>query len=392
VQVDDFRNSPVGDLVPISGTDPRTGRGFRHHAFVPHPLPAQVDLRPGTYKAVSEADRALGALDASVAHLPNPHLLVQPSLAREAVSTSALEGTFAPYADVLGAQYTDDRGLPADVREVHNYVTAAFRGLALIKQRPICLSVMKELQGILVSGTRGDSFDAGKLRMRLVCIGDHGRGVEQSRFVPPPPGDTLTDSVSAWEKWINSDQEMPTLVKIALSHYQFETIHPFSDGNGRIGRLAITLQLMEEAVISHPVLNLSPWLEPRRDDYIDHLLNISKTGNFDPWVHFFAQAVRARAEAAATTIQNLISFSSEVTEHMKRVGERSAAVAKLATNLIGYPLMTVSRVARDLDVSYPTANKAVAALVEAGFLREFTGRTYARAFVCDRVLDLLSQG
>ncbi|MFC4858734.1 Fic family protein [Actinophytocola glycyrrhizae] len=391
MQVDDFRSSTVGDLVPISGIDPRTGQTFRHWAYVPHPLPTRVDLRPGTYKAISEADRALGAMDARVAQLPNPRLLVQPSLTREAVSTSALEGTYAPYADVLEAQYTD-RDPSAEVREVRNYVEAALHGLKLIKHRPICLNTVAQLQKILVSRTRGDSYDAGELRRRLVCIGDRGRGVEQSRFVPPPNGTYLADGVSAWEKWINSEQEMPTLVKVALSHYQFETLHPFSDGNGRIGRLAITLQLIEEKVITHPILNLSPWLEPRRDDYIDHLLNVSKTGDFDPWVHFFAQAVRARAEAAANTINNLISFSNEVVERMKQTGARSAAVANLATNLIGYPVMTVARVRRDLDVSYPTANKAISKLVEAGYLRELTGRNYGRVFICDRIYSLLSDG
>jgi Fic family protein len=264
--------------------------------------------------------------------------------------------------------------------------------LELIKKKPICLSVLAELQKILVSRTRGDGYDAGQLRQRLVCIGDTGRGVERSRFVPPPNGHTLMEGISAWEKWINSEQEMPTLVKIALSHYQFETLHPFSDGNGRIGRLAITLQLIEEQVITHPVLNLSPWLEPRRDDYIDRLLNVSKVGDFDPWVRFFAEAVRARAKAAVNTIENLMSFSGEVADTMKRAGERSAAVAKLATNLIGYPMMTVARVQRDLEVSYPTANKAVGKLVEAGYLRELTGRSYGRVFICDRVNDLLSEG
>jgi Fic family protein len=391
VQVDAFRDSPVGDLVPIAGTYPLTGEGFAHHAYVPRPLPTRVDLRPGTYKAISEADRALGAMDARVAQLPNPGLLVQPSLTREAVSTSALEGTYAPFADVLEAQYTD-KDLTAEVREVRNYVRAAFRGLTLIEQRPICLSVLAQLQGILVAGTRGDSYDAGELRKRLVCIGDHGRGVEQSRFVPPPPGSALTDGVRDWERWINAEQEMPTLVKVALSHYQFETLHPFSDGNGRIGRLAITLQLIEEKIVTHPVLNLSPWLEPRRDDYIDHLLSVSKTGEFDPWVRFFAEAVKARAEAAANTINNLISFSNEVVETMRRGGERSAAVANLANILIGYPVMTVTRAQQDLEVSFPTANKAIGKLVEAGYLRELTGRNYGRVFRCDRVFDLLSEG
>ncbi|GAA4539615.1 Fic family protein [Amycolatopsis samaneae] len=390
MQVEDFAESPVGTLVPVTGHDARLDRPYHHHAFLPRALPATVELTPGSYKIISEADRALGALDVRIERLPNPQLLVRPSLTREAVSTSALEGTYAPYADVLEAQYGDDRETTAEVREVQNYVRAALHGLHLIERKPLCLNVISELQSVLVKGTRGDSYDAGRLRERLVCIGDRGRGIEQSRFVPPPHGDALRDGVSDWEKWINHDQEMPVLVKVALGHYQFETLHPFSDGNGRIGRLVITLQLIQEEIIRHPVLNLSPWLEPRREDYIDHLLAVSKTGDFDPWVRFFAEAVKARAKAAADTIDRLIGFSNEVVETMKKTGARGA-VLDLAATLIGYPIMTVPKVQADLGVSYPTANSAVSRLREAGFLRELTGRNYGRMYICDRVYDELAE-
>jgi Fic family protein len=349
-----------------------------------------VDLEAATYKAISEADRALGALDARVGLVPNPNLLVRPSLAREAVSTSALEGTFAPYAEVLEAQLIDGKESTAEIREVQNYVRAAMRGLELIKKKPICLNVLAELQEILVLHTRGDAYDAGRLRERLVCIGDRGRGIEQSRFVPPPPGDILIQGVSDWEKWINYDHEMSLLVKVALAHYQFETLHPFSDGNGRIGRLTITLELIEEGVLKYPILNLSPWFEPRRDDYIDHLLNVSKSGNFDPWVRFFADAVKARADVAGDTIVKLLEFSNEVVEAARAKGMRGA-ILDLAPNLIGYPIMTVSNVAHDLNVTYPTANTAISRLVELGYLREVTGNNYGRIYACERVYELLAE-
>lgn len=377
--------------MPISGTDPRTQRRFEHFAFVPTPLPRQVDLCPGTYKVLSEAERYLGILDARVGQLPNPNLLVRPSLTREAVSTSALEGTYAPYADVLDSQYFDNKDVSAEVREVRNFVSAAFRGLELIETLPICLRVISELQEILVRRTRGDAYDAGQLRERQVCIGDRGRGIEQSRFVPPPPGDILRDGLSDWEKWVNSEQDIPILEKVALSHYQFETLHPFSDGNGRIGRLTITLQLIEENLLHHPVLNLSPWLEPRRDDYVDHLLRVSQTGNFDPWVRFFGEAVKAQAQEASETVDRLNEFSTEVISALRDTGERTGFVTlALAGNLIGYPRTTVSRIADDLEVSYPAANSAVARLVNLGYLREITGGNYGRIFQCDRVYELLA--
>lgn len=391
MQLESFQQSAAGHLVPICGVDGRTKQTYNHFAFVPAPLPSVVELSPGTYKLISEADRALGSLDALTDQLPNPDLLVRPSLTREAVSTSALEGTYAPYADVLEAQYVDSHRPTAEVREVQNYVQAAFAGLDFIKKLPICLQVVSKLQQILVAGTRGDAYDAGRLRERLVCIGDRGRGIEQSRFVPPPNGDPLREGVSDWEKWINADQEMPALVKVALGHYQFETLHPFSDGNGRIGRLIITLQLIEEQVLKHPVLNLSPWLEPRRDDYIDHLLTVSMTGNFDPWVRFFAEAVKARALAATNTIRSLMAFSQEVIETMKGAGARGT-VHELAVNLIGYPMTTIPKVQADLGVSYPTAANAIKKLEEAGFLREITGGSYGRRYICDRVYDELAEG
>jgi Fic family protein len=268
-------------------------------------------------------------------------------------------------ADVLEAQYADSTESSAEAREVQNYVRAALHGLKLIEKKPIFLNVVTELQSILVKSTRGDAYDAGRLRDPLVCIGDRGRGIEQSRFVPPPNGAILKNGISDWEKWINGDQEMPTLVKVALGHYQFETLHPFSDGNGRIGRLIITLQLIEEGIIAHPILNISPWLEPCRDDYIDHLLSVSRTGEFDPWVRFFTEAVKARAVAAADAIGRLMRFSTEVTEAMKKAGARGA-VYDLAVNLIGYPVMTVPEVQEVLGVSYPTANSAILKLAEAG--------------------------
>lgn len=282
MQVDGFLNSPVGELVPIQVRDLRTDDLHDHFAYVPKPLPVSVDLSQATYKVLTEAERALGALHAQVAQLPNPHLLVRPSLQREAVATSALEGTYAPLSEVIEADYLDERRRSAEVREVQNYVTAARRGLELIKIKPLCLTLVAELQGILVKGTRGDSYDAARLRERQVCIGDLGVGIEESRFVPTPAGDSLRDGMSDWEKWINAEDDIPLLVKVALGHYQFETLHPFSDGNGRIGRLIVALQLIDAGVLDYPILNLSPWLEPRRTDYVDHLLTLSATGEFDP--------------------------------------------------------------------------------------------------------------
>lgn len=388
MQVEAFQASPMGKLVPVSGSDASRRREFSHFAFVPHPLPSQVPLAMSTYKILGEADRSLGALNARINQLPNPALLIRPSLTREAVSTSALEGTFAPLSDVLEARYVDDTKKSAEVREISNYIDAALRGIELVDTYPVCLTVLSQLQRILVSKTRGDSYDAGQLRDRLVCIGDRGQGIEDSRFVPPPPGEILKSGVSEWEKWLNAEDEIPLLVKAALGHYQFETLHPFSDGNGRIGRLAITLQLIDAKALAYPLLNLSPWFEPRRTEYVDHLLRLSQTGDFDPWVRFFGEAIKDRSDSASNTVEELVAFKDEVLVRLKQEKARGAII-DIANDLIGFPVMTVGELAATHAITYQQANNIVARLESMELIREATGRSYGRLFICDRVYNIL---
>lgn len=322
--------------------------------------------------------------------LPNPRLLVQPAVTREAISTSALEGTYAPLAEVLEAEYIEDRKNSAEVREVRNYVRAALTGVEMISKKPICTTLLQHLQAEIVRGTRGGGYDAGALRQRLVCIGSSGQSIEQARFVPPPHGDILTAAMSDWEKWINQEDHLPLLVKVALGHYQFETIHPFSDGNCRLGRLVITLQLITEGALTYPILNLSPWFEPRRAEYVDHLLNTTITGSYDPWISFFAEAVAAQAKAAATTISELLDVRADMIRVLREDSARGM-VLDLASDLIGYPRLSVSRVAEIYEVSRPAANTAVSRLVSLGILREITGGSYGRVFACDRVFDVIAR-
>jgi cell filamentation protein, protein adenylyltransferase len=389
VQVERFQTSPIGRLVPIQGHDARLGRDYDHFAYVPDPLPQGIILAQSTYSLLSEADRALGGLDAKTELLPNPRLLVRPALTKEAVATSALEGTYAPLSDVLEADYIKAATPSSEVREIRNYIMAATRGLELIATRPICVSMLSELQRILVQGTRGDSYDSGQLRERQVCIGDEGLGIEDSRFVPPPQGELLSSGMDDWEKWINSDIDIPLLVKAAVGHYQFETLHPFSDGNGRLGRLVITLQIMQAGALKYPILNLSTWLEPRRTQYIDHLLDVSATGDFDPWVAFFAQAVKARADAASEAISKLLAIRQEFTDDLRRAGCRGSVVT-LAGDLIGFPVLDVPEARDLLGVSYQAANSAVGRLVEFGILRQVSRGGYGRVFRCERVFEVIA--
>lgn len=384
MDIDAFRKSPMGELRPISGHDAYLGQDYKHFAFVPYPLPPSIPLSERTYGRVAGASMAVGRLDFAVQRLPNPSLLVRPALRREAQSTSALEGTYAPLDEVLEADYLDEAQQSAELREVMNYVRAAERGLRLINKKPICLSLIAELQQILVRRTRGDGYDAGRLRERHVYIGERHLGIEQSRFVPPPHGEDLIKGFSDWEKWINAEDDISILVKAAVGHYQFETLHPFSDGNGRMGRLVVTMQLVEAKSLSYPVLNLSPWLKERENEYKDQMLQVSLTGDFNAWVSFFCEGILAQANNAVKKIEDLLAVRMEMMEVLRRKRVRGVAL-DIADSLIGYPYITVSQAAELHNVTYPPANSAIAKLVEMGILQEVTGERYKRMFVAPKM-------
>lgn len=392
MQVEDFKDSPVGRLIPVAGHDAYLNRDYSHYAFVPAPLPADIALSMGAHKLADKASMSVGRLDFAVKRLPDPGLLVRPALRREAQSTSALEGTYATLEEVFEADYVDEVNRRAEVREVLNYVRAAEQALSLVQVKPICVNVIAQLQATLVEGTRGDGWDKGRLRESNVYIGERSKGIEASRFVPPPHGDLLVEGVSDWEKWLHADDDYPLLVKIALAHYQFETLHPFSDGNGRLGRLIVTLQLVTERALTYPLLNLSPWLEERKDEYKDLLLGVSKTGDFDRWIRFFCEAVHYRAEVGVARIEELLAFQSELRQ--KLVDTRARGVVNaVADSLLGYPIITIPQVAELHNVTYPPAKNAIQTLVELGALREMRGTLAygAKGFICDPVMQVLNR-
>lgn len=383
--------SPVGHLVPIRGMDPWRGELYEHHAFVPHPLPealANLRLSARAWSAVVEASSSLAKLDQAGRQVPNPDLMRRPTLRREAQSTSALEGTYAAFADVLEADLDGRAARSAEVREVLNYVRAAERGFDWIEDRPLTLGLLGELQRVLVRDTAGDSSDSGGIRDRQVVVGQQRGPLTEARFIPPPPGQLLVEGVRGWLTWVNGASDMPPVVRAALAHYQFETLHPFSDGNGRLGRLIVVLQLMQYGVLQYPLLIVSPWFEARRRDYQDHLLAVSETGDFDPWVRFFATGLQAQADETLRRIEALIDYQEELRAMIRDGGIRGVR-AKLMEDIVGQPIVAVTWAQHHYGVSYQTANEAVARLVRDGVLREVTGRKYARLFVAERVLAIV---
>lgn len=391
MEVERFRSSPVGTVVPISGTDTRFGETYEHWAFVPHPLLGEVDLSPTARDAVTEAALALGRLDQAGMQIPNPTLLRRPTLRREAQSTSALEGTYAPLTDVFSAEDSAEAKTP-ELREILNYVAAAEYAYQWVGERGrITRGLICELHALLMRGSETDAERAGKVRDIQVVIGSGGR-IAEARFVPPPPGQELNAGFTDLLDWINRPRSRPgqAVVDSALAHYQFETLHPFHDGNGRIGRLLIVLQLLVGKVLSEPLFAVSPWFEARRAQYQDELQNMSMTGDVDRWVSFFCEGIRAQAQATVEKIIDLLEFRQKAMSTARGAGRHSVAV-DIAGDLVERPVFNVATTATRYDVSFVAANNAVAKLVDVGLLVEITGRGHDRVFCCDRVLQILER-
>jgi cell filamentation protein, protein adenylyltransferase len=385
-----IRRSPIGRLVPISGLDQRAGGQYEHEAFLPEPLPQALELTSATWTAASRAEAALARLDQASQQVPEPALLRRPALRREAQSTSALEGTFAPFEDLLESDVEDRAQLPLEVHEVLNYVVAAEEGFHWVKDRPLTSGLIGQLQRVLVRGTPGEHSDAGGVRDRQVVVGPRDSAVVEARFVPPPPGHELRAGFEQWIDWLGSPPpDLSPVVRASLAHYQFETLHPFSDGNGRIGRLLIVLQLMRDRLLGEPILVVSPWFEARRREYQDGLLDLSRSGDWDAWVGFFSTGVAAAADATRERIDELLAWRDQALATV-RDGGVSGVAERLAGELIGAPVLTASRVARDHRVSHQGAMNALRRLAGLGLLRE--GRRRGRTtFFADPVIELLGR-
>ncbi len=301
-----------------------------------------------------------------------------------------MEGTFAPFEDVLESDIDERAQLSLEVREVLNYVVAAEEAFSWIDERPLTTGLIANLQRILVQGTPGEYTDAGRVRDRQVVIGPRDAPIENARFVPPPPGDQLQAGLEQWVDWVNNPpDDIPSVVQAALAHYQFEALHPFSDGNGRIGRLLIVLQLMRQQRLRDAILVVSPWFEERRVEYQDGLLTLSETGNWDTWVEFFATGVGTSAQTTLARVERLLAWQDETIKEVRRA--RAVGTAeRIASDLIGTPVLRASQVARRHGVSHQGAMNALRRLAELGIIEERQRRGRV-VFVAPAVVDLLSQ-
>ena len=366
--------------VPHSGRVIRTAQGY--HAFVPAPLPPVLDYPQPLVRLLSAADAALSELSGIGRILPNPHLLIASYVRREAVLSSRIEGTRASLSDLFADEAGQlPRTPPDDVREVGNYVAALDYGVQRLQTLPLSLRLVRELHEHLMRGVRGDLATPGEFRRSQNWIGPHGSTPANAPYVPPPPQE-MHHSLAAWEDFLHQRGNLPDLVQCALMHEHFEAIHPFLDGNGRVGRLLIPLFLIERGRLSQPLLYLSEFIERNRDDYYRCLMRIRTHGDWHAWLHYFLAGVEWSARRALRQAQQLLALR----ERMRTALAGDTRAAALVDALFENPFIDIKRVETLLDVSAPTARKTLAALEAAGYLRELTGRQRGRIYLADAVL------
>lgn len=357
-----FAKTPCGRLVPTIDNA---------MAFVPAPLPPQELELGGMVNLIAQATMSMGELSGIGRTLPNPMLIIRPFLRKEAVASSKIEGTVTTMSElVLFEAGRSEREVSPDTVEVRNYVRALEQGIPMLQQLPVSSRLILELHKILMSGVghgRGAHIIPGEFKRDQNWIG--ARLIQNARFVPPPPREAL-DCMSALEKFIHADDgQLPLIVKLALIHYQFETIHPFPDGNGRIGRLLIPLILAERRQMSHPLLYLSSYFEKHYDRYIDLMFEVSRSGAWEPWIQFFLEAVIA---ACADGIKKAHALQDLHRDYMQRVqtARSSALLGKLIDDLFNVPATTIGYTQQHLGISYNAAKNNIDRLIEAGVLRQ----------------------
>lgn len=383
----EFTELAPGRLVPTTG-------GVQ--AFVPDPLPENLELRGATVRLLAAAENALGRLAGTTAREFNPFLVASPLLRREAILSSRIEGTITTPEQLVLLEAEGDeprrRSRPdADTQEVLNYVRAMHRGVELLKSLPVSLRLIREVHGVLLTGVRGERERPGEFRQSQSWIrGTLDADISNARFIPPPPPD-MRKALHDLESYLNRDQTPdrdPLLVQLALIHYQFEAIHPFRDGNGRIGRLLIPLLLVSHRRLDGPLLYLSAFFERNRDRYMDLLLRVSQLGDWVSWIDFFLRGVYESASEANEQALALLDLRQQYHRRVQK-GRSSALLIRLIDELFQRPSITISQAAALLNVTGPAARNNVHRLVSEGILREVTGRKRNQVFVADEIVSFM---
>ena len=362
-------------------------------AFVPRPFPPEppLDLHGPIQPLLERALLALGRLDSVSTLLPGTGLFLYAYVRKEAVLSSQIEGTQSSLSDLLLFEMEQAPGVPVDdVVEVSNYVAAMEHGLARLRDGfPLSARLIREIHAKLLARGRGSEKEPGEFRRSQNWVGGSRPG--NAVFVPPPHG-AVPECMSDLERFLHAADGLPVLVKAALAHVQFETIHPFLDGNGRVGRLLITFLLCHAGVLREPLLYLSLYLKQHREEYYRLLEAVRREGDWEAWVAFFLEGVAQTATGAVGTARRLVTLFEEDRTRLQGQGRRAGSALRVHAALEARPLITLQEVARRADLSFPTAAAGMDVLVELGVARELTGKKRNRVFVYDRYLALLGEG
>ncbi len=379
-------NKPSGAYVTV----PAGGESVR--AFVPAPLPPRLEPSPVLQRAFDSALLALGRLDGISAFLPDPDVFLYTYVRKEAVLSSQIEGTQSSLSDLLIAELDEAPGVPVDdVGEVSNYVGALDHGLRRMRGGfPLSNRLLREMHDLLLRSGRGATKQPGAFRRTQNWIGGARPGT--AAFVPPPP-DRVEELMAGLERFLHGKPvDAPPLLKAGLAHVQFETIHPFLDGNGRVGRLLIALVLVHDGILREPLLYLSLYFKQRRQEYYERLSQVRERGAWEEWLRFFAEGVRQTAEEAVSTARRLSDLFVGDLARVHAAGRSAGSAARVLTAFRERPIWTIAKLKEATDLPVPTVTRAITALERLGIIRETTGRRRGRVYSYDAALRVLSEG
>ena len=359
-----------------------------YQSFKPSPLPPnpELNINSDIVKKLVEANRDLVRLDTAAKLIPDVELFISMYVRKEALISSQIEGTQCTLEDVLDPDVDGNTNL--DVGDVINYVRACTYAIGRLEKLPLCNRLLREIHQELLTGVRGQEKNPGEFRRSQNWIGAANCTLKEARYIPPNVDD-MNVALTDLERYMNEGDDYDPLIRIALIHYQFETIHPFLDGNGRVGRMMILLYLMEQGYISKPIIYISYFLKKNQIEYYDRISEVRRSGNYEQWVGFFLEAVSAAAKDSLATVEKLSALHEGNIERLPVTARKNDNVRRVFDYIEQYPIIDIKRTASDLEVSYNTVSTAVGKLVQAGILKETTNASRNRVFSYEEYLNIL---
>ena len=357
-----------------------------YKSFRPSPLPPQLNIDEDMLSLLTGATKALATLDTLATHIPNMNLFVSMYVRKEALLSSQIEGTQATLEDVLDPLI--EKNTNQNVADVVNYIKATEFALDRMNSLPLCNRLLKETHAVLMQGVRGQEKNPGEFRISQNWIGAQGSSIKNARYIPPNPQDMI-EAMSDLEKYMNENDNIDVLIKAALIHYQFETIHPFLDGNGRIGRLLITLFLLDKQALHYPALYISYYLKLNRIEYYDRMSEVRAKDNYEQWVKFFLLAIKESAEEAVDTVHKLSALHDKNVEIIERMGRQAKTARQIFDYLEQNPIIDIGKTAHELSVSFNTASTYINRLVECGILMQTNNSERKRVYSYEDYLTIL---